>query len=133
MPRARGRNVLFSLLILAMGMGGCRSTKSPQPAALPEPAQQQAAFHVVFRANSSVHPVEVLVDGSRQFTSSGRAGEERFSIPVRPGWHELITRSADGRQHRAMIQGDRNKWIRIRGESGKTEGFRVHVTEYPIE
>lgn len=134
MMYARWRKLMTILAVALPILGGCRSSKTGAVVSSPMPDRPKSpAFHFVLRPNSVAQPVTVLVDGQEKFRSTPGSGEERFSVLVSPGWHDLATRASDGSTHRAMIEGNRDKWIRIRGEAASLEGFRVHVTEYPIE
>jgi hypothetical protein len=60
-----------------------------------------------------------------------RSRQKAVQVPVTPGWHSVETRTSGGSRHRAMVAGDRTKWIRVQRDPSKPEGVGVHVTEYP--
>jgi hypothetical protein len=50
---------------------------------------------------------------------------------VTRGWHTVVCSSARGR-NQAQVEGNRDKWILIRRDPGKREGFGIHISEVPI-
>ena len=112
---------------LAACRGGVRQAAGP-------PARQGAQFHIaVANASGSAERVEVMLDGTVVLDAqvAGRSKNTAVAVPVTPGWHRIETRTSGGGRHRAMVEGDRTKWIRVQREPRKPEGVGVHITEYP--
>lgn len=130
---ARWRNLYW--FVMAISIVGCRRAKEVvlKP---PAPPMQQAADTVAFHftmenRGRQAESISVVIDGVATAQHLLKPRESKsFSVPVRKGWHMIQTRSTSGVAHQAMVQGDKEKWILVRRDPSKPEGFGVHVTEY---
>lgn len=124
---------IVSVVLVAAVLCSCR-TSSRTKARPPEPVLPTTpVFH--FRVmNDSPAPdqVTVALDGKQIFSGACAFGQpNRFDLQVNPGWHSMDSRSGAGARHHAVVRGDREKWISVRLDPRKPEGFGVHITEYP--
>ena len=76
----------------------------------------------------------VQVDNQKVFDDTIVPGQSRSisPLPLKKGWVRVDTQIGSGIRHQAMVEGNRDKWVRILREPSKPEGVGVHVTEYPV-
>ena len=76
----------------------------------------------------------VQVDEQKVFDETIAPGQSRSinPLPLKKGWVKVVTQTGSGLHHQAMVEGNRDKWVRILREPAKPEGVGVHVTEYPV-
>lgn len=114
------------LVMVGCGGGAAPSSSPPRP--------EGTRFYIIAaNASRKAERVQVMVDG-RVVVAADVAGRSRnapVALDVSPGWHRIETATSGGARHRAMVDGNRTKWIRVQREPSKPEGVGVHVTEYP--
>lgn len=124
-------SLLFLLLLSALTFGACRARRPEVPAPLPD---STTAFHIRLENRTSApETFQISLSGRTVYEGSIAPGARpvTLTLPARPGWYVLHSRSSSGAAHQAAVEGNRTKWIRIRREPAKREGFAVHITEYP--
>ena len=129
--RWRFHSVVFVVLPLLIGCAGRGSDPiSHSPLA---PSGPRLTLTVGNRGRQSERFL-VQVDEKQVFDETIAPGQSRTinPLPLKKGWVKVVTQTGSGIHHQAMVEGNRDKWVRILREPAKPEGVGVHVTEFPV-
>jgi hypothetical protein len=131
LARWRSRSMLFVLLPLLAGCAGRGSEPIAKGPATP--SGPRLTITVGNRGRQTERFV-VRVDDKNVFDATVAPGQTRSvdPLPLKKGWVKVNTKTDSGINHQAMVEGNRDKWVRILREPTKPEGVGVHITEYPV-
>lgn len=131
MAVARWR-LLFLLALIPLVLVGCAG-HGRAPVTPPATSSGPAFSFVIGNMGRVEEHFTILLDGVTVFDGPVRPGERRpiGRVGVTSGWHKVESRTVAGIRHQAIVDANRDKWIRILREPSKPEGVGVHITEYP--
>ena len=124
----------FALLVVLPLLTGCAGRGSEPIIQGPSTASGPRLSLTVGNRGRQPERFNVQVDGQKVFDETIAPGQSRSinPLPLKKGWVKVVTRTDSGIHHQAMVEGNRDKWVRILREPAKPEGVGVHVTEYPV-
>jgi hypothetical protein len=114
---------------------GCHTPRDKSSLAAKDARSSATPFHFSVKPGANLaETMEIRLDGRVVFSTSAGATTflHRFDVFMTPGWHRVQTSTSTGASHTAVVQSDREKWIRVAREPAKPEGIGVHVTEFPL-